>query len=136
MKNAIKTKHRLDFEVSVWARNENILLYRIGTCEGQWFSLEHAYCIMSVMNSKPGNGHLDDVFEWFEYAAKRDGKALIILELMNDRFKNHLIQKRGFVQVPGKDDVIKLFNPNPKNRTMKTFADIQKDMFNEIYKSP
>jgi hypothetical protein len=84
------------------------MLFRIGTCEGQWFAIEHSYCILSVLNNNPGNGHLDDVFEWFEFSCKRDKKALLVLEVMNDRFKQHLITKRGFNEVPGKPDLIKI----------------------------
>ena len=68
-----------------------------------------AYEIISVINDKRGNGHLDDVFQWFEYAAKRDGRALKILEFFNGEFKRHCIEKRGFISIPGTDDVIKIF---------------------------
>lgn len=100
------TKHNLAFEVAPWPKNPAIQLFRVGTCEGQWFVTDHAYCILSVKNSCPGNGHLDDVFEWFEASCFRDKKALIVLELMNEQFKAHLLKKRGF-KVMGKNDVIK-----------------------------
>lgn len=64
---------------------------------------------ISVINSQPGNGHLDDVFQWFESSCKRDKKALIVMELMNERFKKHLLEKRGFSDM-GKDNVIKIIN--------------------------
>lgn len=105
----MKTKHNLDFEACPWPRNEAIMLFRIGTCEGQWMATDNAYCIISVINNVPGNGHLDDVFEWFENSCKRDKKALIVMELMNDRFKKHLLLKRGFSDM-GKDNVIKFAN--------------------------
>ena len=107
--NAIQTKHKLAFEVAEWHRNTSIMLYRVGTVSGQWMSTEHAYIIISFLNESPGNGHLDDVFEWFEYSCKRDNKALMIMEFMNDRFKKHCIDKRGFIAIPNKDDCIKLF---------------------------
>ncbi len=107
--NAIITKHNLDFESADWPRNPAIKVFRVGTCEGQWIATDMAFCIMSVINSKPGNGHLEDVFEWFEYACKTQGKALMILEFFNDRFKKHCIDKRGFTSIPGKNDVIKIF---------------------------
>ena len=108
--NAITTTHSLDFEATPWPRNPAFMLFRIGTCEGQWLSTETAFCIIAIINNKPGNGHLTDVFEWFEYAAKRDGKALMILEFMNDRFKKHCVEKRGFTAIPNRDDVIKIFD--------------------------
>ena len=110
MENAIKTKHNLDFEACPWDLNPMFMLYRVGTVRGQWFSTEHAYIVVSFINDVPGNGHLDDVFEWFEFSCKRDNKALMIMEFMNDRFKKHCIEKRGFTPIPGKDDVIKIFN--------------------------
>lgn len=103
----MKTKHNLSFEVAPWPRNKAISLFRVGTCKGQWYSTENAYCIVSVINNVPGNGHLDDVFEWFESSCKRDGKALIVLELMNERFKKHLMTKRGFEDM-GNNHVIKI----------------------------
>jgi hypothetical protein len=103
----MKTKHRLPFEACPWDRNPAYMLFRVGTCEGQWFSTDVAYVILSVINSKPGNGHLDDVFQWFEFSCRRDGKALMVMELMNDGFKKHLITKRGFTDVG--DHVIKFF---------------------------
>lgn len=107
--NAIRTKHNLDFEACHWPRNEAIQLYRIGTVEGQWMHTEFAYCIISFLNKSPGNGHLDDVFEWFEHSCKRDGKALMIMAFANDRFKKHCIEKRGFTAIPNTDDVIKIY---------------------------
>lgn len=104
----MKTAHNLPFEVAEWREHPAIKLYRVGTCEGQWMATEEAYCIISVVNSSPGNGHLNDVFEWFEMSCKRDGKALIVMELMNERFKKHLLEKRGFADM-GRDNVIKIF---------------------------
>ncbi len=73
-----------------------IQVFRIGTCHGQWQASPKSYDIISVINETPGNGHLQDVFDWFENSAKRDKKELHILEIMNPNFMNHLINKRGF----------------------------------------
>lgn len=107
-KNAIITKHKLDFEAARWPIDERIMLFRIGTCEGQYLFVENSICILSVVNSVPGNGHLDDVFEWFEFASKKQGHSLKVLAIMNEGFKKHLIEKRGFVDV-GDDNVEKYF---------------------------
>lgn len=107
--NAITTKHNLDFEACAWPINPNIQLFRIGSCEGQWQFSGSSYDIIAVINNKPGNGHLDDVFEWFEYSCKRDGVHLRVMELMNDKFKTHLINKRGFKPVPKTNNLIKVF---------------------------
>lgn len=108
-KGEFKTSHKLKFEVAPWERNPAFMLFKVGTCHGQWMSTELAYCIVSIMNEQPGNGHLEDVFEWFENSCKRDKKALMILEFFNDKFKDHCINKREFIQVPGRNDLIKIF---------------------------
>lgn len=106
----MKTTHNLLFESAPWPRKPAIQVFRVGTCHGQWFCTEFAYCIMSVMNESSGNGHLEDVFEWFEHSCKRDKKALMILEFFNDRFKKHCIEKRGFIAIPGRNDLIKIYD--------------------------
>lgn len=98
--NAIKTKHNLDFEAAPWERlgsiDESYIKFRIGTCAGLWRCVDDAYEILAVTNDNPGNGHFDDVLQWFEFAAKRDGKALRVMEVWNKKLKQHLIKKRGF----------------------------------------
>lgn len=108
--NALRTKHNLDFEACPW---ESILgvdaefsKFRIGTCEGLWRSTKDSYDILAITNSQPGNGHLEDVLQWFEHSCKRDGKAFKILEVWNKGFMMHLIRKRGF-SLYGKEDLIK-----------------------------
>lgn len=100
--NAVKTKHSLDFECAPWTPvfpfpgAENYYCFRIGTIEGLWASNDKTYDILAIENKKPGNGHFEDVLQWFEYSCRRDGKALRFLEIMNPGFKRHLIKKRGF----------------------------------------
>lgn len=101
-----RTTHNLLFETKPW--HFGIQLYRIGTCEGQWFCTATAYHILSFLNYQPGNGHLTDVFEWFEHSARRDKRDLIIEEFFNDGFKLHCIEKHGFVEYEG-DSLIKHF---------------------------
>ena len=79
--------------------------FRIGTCLGQWRAIPEAYEILSILNTKPGNGHFDDVLEWFTQSCKRDGKCLRFREVGNPLFKAHLIGKRGFA-AEGKTDVV------------------------------
>lgn len=122
--NAIQTSHNLDFESREWKPNDpvsrsfallnpnNIQEFRVGTCYGQWFynsKVGACLCILSIINDSPGNGHLNDVFEWFQYSAKKYKQPLMILELMNERFKRHCIEKRGFIPMPGTDHLIKIF---------------------------
>lgn len=104
-----ESTHKLTFEVAyghVHEVEDGWLRFRIGTCAGMWRSVEDAYEILAISNDVPGNGHLSDVFEWFENSCKRDKKNFRIRELWNEEFKKHLIEKRGFV-VEGKNDLIK-----------------------------
>lgn len=92
--NAIITRHELDFENAPGNHGHDV--FKIGTCEGQWGCTDNCYYILSVINTSPGNGHLNDVFEWFEYSCKRDNKSLLVLEIFNIEFFYHLVSKRGF----------------------------------------
>ena len=116
------TRHRLIFEIAEWNSflgkigwllsklwgKQHWKLYRVGTVHGQWIAAETAYEILSFINNEPSNGHLDDVFEWFEYSCKRDKKDLIIREFWNNDFKEHCIKKRGF-KLYGENDLIKCY---------------------------
>lgn len=113
----LKTTHNLKFEVA-----ESIfgLLYKIGTCHGQWFSIKDSYCILSIINDSPGNGHLNDVFEWFEFSCKRDKKNLLVLECFNTSFYEHLLSKRGFIALDAdKYNCIKVFNKSAYKRLIR-----------------
>lgn len=116
-KPAIQTTHNLEFEV---APSKYGMLYRVGSCHGQWMGYEDCYCILSVINDYPGNGHLNDVFEWFEHSCKRDGKNLLILECFNEGFYEHLIKKRGFVPLDKERcNVVKIFNKNRYKKMLR-----------------
>jgi hypothetical protein len=110
--NAIKTRHNLDFESCEYHLqldpNKFWMNFRVGTCEGLWTFTKDSYDILSIINNNPGNGHLIDVFQWFENSCKRDKKNLRVLELLNKRFKKYLIDKRGF-KILDKDNLIKLY---------------------------
>ena len=116
MSNAITTKHNLDFEVArspykAHGFEDGHMMFRVGTCEGQWGSTDDSFYIMSVANDCQGNGHLDDVFEWFEYSCKQHNKNLLVLECMNKAFYEHLLSKRGFAPLDKeKMNCIKIFN--------------------------
>lgn len=112
--NAVITTHKLDFEVADYKYHKKIKLFKVGTCHGQWFwnnigSFGPVLCLLSVINDSPGNGHLEDVFQWFEDSAKRAQTALMIMDFQNEAFKQHCIKKRGFSEVPGTDHVVKFF---------------------------
>lgn len=127
MENALITKHKLDFEAceSPYAFFDNHKMFRIGTCEGQWTSTKDCYVIISVINKTPGNGHFDDVLEWFEFSCKRDNKNLLIVECMNGNFYLHLLSKRGFIPLDAKgENAIKVFNKKAYKQLKKNGNEI------------
>lgn len=75
---------------------------------GLWKPTAEAYEILTFLNETPGNGHFQDVMEWFEFSCKRDNRKLIIREVWNQRLKDHFIEKRGFKPM-GKDHLVKTF---------------------------
>ena len=103
-----KTTNNLDFEVADWEISMDFQRFRVGTCEGLFGATNTTYDILAVTNNQPNNGHFNDVLEWFENSCKRDKKDLRILEVWNDKFKKHLIDKKGFV-AQGEDNVIKKY---------------------------
>ncbi len=92
------TVHNLPFTSCPWHRDHDWNVFKIGTCEGQWRAFHGNYEILSIINNSPGNGHLEDVFQWFFHYCRRDGRGLRLLEIMNENFKKYLIEKRGFVE--------------------------------------
>ena len=101
------TTHNLDFEVAPWPYDPEYQRFRVGTVGGLWGSRKGYFVILAIHNSSPGNGHLEDVFEWFEYSCRREALDLMVDECWNEDFKKHLIEKRGFRPVEGRNAVIK-----------------------------
>jgi len=111
-----QSRNKLEFEVAKgneFELEDGWLRFRIGTCAGMWRSTDDAYEILAISNDVPGNTHLNDVFDWFENSCKRDKKNFRIREVWNQKFKTHLIEKRGF-NIEGQNDVIKIFLTSPK----------------------
>jgi len=103
-----RTTHNLDFEASYHSLT-GCISFRVGTCYGLYDDSGTSYDIIAIFNRTPGNGHFEDVLEWFEASCKRDKRNLRIMEFFNQPFKKHLIEKRGFVP-EGENNVIKYFN--------------------------
>jgi hypothetical protein len=111
-----QSTHNLDFLSAHWdnpANRHNWQVFKIGTCHGQWNMIDDSYVILAIINEKPGNGHLQDVFDWFENSCRRDNKSLKILHLWNYGFARHLITKRGF-RYFNEEDLIKEFPASKK----------------------
>lgn len=111
------TEHQLSFEVAPWITRE-FMQYRVGTCHGLWTSTEDTYDILAVLNDEPGNGHFNDVMQWFEHSCERDNKNLRFLETWNERLVTHLVNKRGFVR-ESTDVAIKHLKKSKTNETTR-----------------
>ncbi len=103
-----KSKNNLPFEVADWEHSPNFKRFRIGSCEGLWCSNERAYGILAITNNAPGNGHFEDVMQWFENSCRRDKKSFMFLEVWNKRLKKKLIEKYGFNDI-GNDNLQRIF---------------------------
>ena len=102
-----KSTNNLVFEVAPHFA-QDVSYYRVGTCRGIYSFDANTYTIIAVENDNKGNGHIQDVFDWFENSCKRDKKNLMVAEIMNKNFMKHLIDKRGFKAING-NNVIKIF---------------------------
>jgi hypothetical protein len=113
--NAVfKSEHDLDFLVAPYPRQltEDIKwdAFKVGTCEGLFGVTAESYVILAISNTEKGNGHLNDVFQWFSRSCIRDKRSLKILEVWNQDFRDHLINKRGFKDIGGFDVELKYEN--------------------------
>lgn len=95
----MKTTHNLEFLAAPFEYDPNLVRFKIGTCHGLYGFNDKEYELIAIMNDEPGNGHLDDVFEYFENSAKRDKRALKVCEIWNEGFFKHLVSKRGFTPI-------------------------------------
>ena len=99
-KKGFKSKHNLEFlarpYVSPIPSSMQWVQFRVGTCSGIYGATPDCYMILAIDNDKPGNGHFEDVLEWFERSCRRDGKNLMFAEILNPKFGKHLEEVRGF----------------------------------------
>lgn len=101
-----ESSHKLDFMACPWPVDPEFTAFKIGTCEGIYGSTKDTYDIVAVVNNEPGNGHFEDVIEWFENSCRRDKKSIRFMEMMNPRLASHLKIKRGFKR-EGENNLIK-----------------------------
>ena len=76
--------------------DHQVQLFKVGSCNGVWYATPTEYRILFVCNGEKGNGHFTDVLEWFEESARRDKRTLVFEEVINDRLRKHLVEKKGF----------------------------------------
>lgn len=105
---AFKRTHNLPFEIGDTYLTPDVRRFRVGTCTGIYSCNGNSFIIIGVVNHHEGNGHLQDVFDWFENSCKREKVNLVVAEILNERFYKHLIDKRGFTAIDNMN-VIKKF---------------------------
>lgn len=81
-----------------------------------WNDKPKSFEILAIVNDLPGNGHFEDVMDWFQSSCVCAQVPLIIRSVDNKKFLKHLIDKRGFVQINDVPDV------------QKSLKDIEKDV--------
>jgi|GEM_PF-1460913 hypothetical protein len=117
LQKEFRSSHGLIFEVGGPFRwDEDFTHFRVGTVTGIWAAYDNSYVLLAIINEKPGNGNFTDLLEWFERSCKRDGYSLKIIEIVNEKFMIHLINRRGFKKT-SENSVEKIFshNTNQKN---------------------
>lgn len=117
-----ESTHKLEFYCRLWNNPimdilmeagkktpYQILEYKVGTVTGQYYINENdkEMTILSVFNHSEGNGHVRDVFEWFENTCKEYKYNLVVTELMNNDFRDMLMKNGFFIKTH--DSVIKYF---------------------------
>lgn len=111
--NEFKSTNNLDFKSAEYKsrnpHNQDLKTFKIGTCLGVWGVTKDGYQIYKVTNTESGNGHFQDVIEWFEFSCKRDNGSLIFVNIPDGRLKKHLINKKGFKE-DGQNNLIKEFD--------------------------
>lgn len=83
--NAIQTIHKLDFQAKPYEpvsflakiiKPDGWIEFKVGTCIGIFLVTDKTYDIVAIENENPGNGHFEDVLQWFEHSCHRDKKNL------------------------------------------------------------
>jgi hypothetical protein len=126
-----KTTNSQNFYSAPYSRPwnfDNYQQFKVGTMFGLWKWEKDKFVILAFMNDRPGNGHLEDVLDWFYCSAVCAQLPLVIRSVDNKRFLKHLIEKRGFVHInDGTDgpEVIKYLN--------KIELEVEKKLRDKIY---
>lgn len=114
-----RTTHNLKISIAPQTfagRPTGNTLYKIGTCHGFYRSTNLSVDIIAMVNDEPGNGHFDDVLQWFTEIARLEGKLLRVVEIMNPEIATRLIQFYGFHAIDAKTVVKHDFMKRPKKR--------------------
>lgn len=108
-----RSTHNLNFERLFNDSFECSVFFRVGTCNGVYKINGNIVEISDIENSKKGNGHFEDVLEWMVERCKKSGMiGFAFVNIINQRFEKHLIEKRGFERTPiNSDAVVKFIVP-------------------------
>ncbi len=100
-----KSEHNLGF-----LTNQHIVKgyhnFKVGTVHGTIGKVGTYFCIDWLENKEKNNGHLIDTFQWLEHLCKMNNYDLLLLSVENERFRQHLITKKGFLAI-NHDNVVK-----------------------------
>jgi hypothetical protein len=88
--------------------HEKVYKFICGTVDGIFTVEKERVVMIGIGNMQPGNGHITDVFQWFERACRELKKNFWIVEIINEGFYRHLVEKHCFQIVTNKQ-VIKRF---------------------------
>lgn len=64
MEKEFQSTHNLPFEIAPWV-TPDFERFRIGTCTGVYGFHGENYAILGIINDTKGNGHFQDVLDWF-----------------------------------------------------------------------
>lgn len=74
--------------------------YTCGTIDGIYdLNVEKAYTIVAIWNKVPHNGALDEFLSALEEVSDREKKPVRIVEFYNDRLRQHILKRKGWVLV-------------------------------------
>lgn len=104
-------EHMLSISWFRWEKSvghEKVYKFICGTVDGI-FTVERDRIVMiGIGNMDPGNGHVVDVFQWFDRAAKELKKDFWVVEIINAGFHRCLVERHGF-QIATNKSVYKIF---------------------------
>lgn len=81
--------------------------FKVGTCRGMYAMGNREIKVIYIANEQPGSGHTDDVIEWIEHSAKKEGYNVRFTGIEHPGFRNHLVKTRGYLK-KGKGDLVKV----------------------------
>jgi len=116
-----KSSHKLKFKTAphiIGGATTGLERYEVGTVHGLWNQARLSVDIFALINTEPGNGHVDDALEWFFAIAKEGAVGVRIVNITAEGFRKTLIDEWGFSETKERDTLINL-NTNQKKIYVK-----------------